>query len=213
MDGSRVGSKRSLSTGKSMLLGAMLLVVVEASQAQDPFGGGIHNTVLGGSALSRISGVSTTNMSAGDGNVQSNIGSVALGSSANAASALQQQSWIGERLSSQQENVQIKDRAYRGAEGWLSINQAAGQGNVQSNSFNVALGISVSSLSDASLQRVLAEQQGLSGTDDQQSSTRRSIEIERSAFVDAQGVVQVNQSAGTGNATSNSFGMSMSLSP
>ncbi|MCW4149592.1 hypothetical protein OM427_08625 [Halomonas sp. 18H] len=191
----------------------MLLVVVEASQAQDPFGDGIHNTVLGGSALSRISGVSTTNMSAGDGNVQSNIGSVALGNSANAASVLQQQSWIGERLSSQQENVQIKDRAYRGAEGWLSINQAAGQGNVQSNSFNVALGISVSSLSDASLQRVLAEQQGLSGTDGQQSSTRRSIKIERSAFVDAQGVVQVNQSAGTGNATSNSFGMSMSLSP
>ncbi len=107
----------------------------------------------------------------------------------------------------------IEDRAYRQAEGWLSINQAAGLGNVQSNTFSVALGVAASDLSDASLQQVQAGKQGLSGTEDSSQGSSRRVEINASTFVDARGVIQVSQSAGTGNATRNSFRMNMTLSP
>ncbi|MGM0913433.1 MAG: hypothetical protein ACQEXC_07390 [Pseudomonadota bacterium] len=168
-----------------------------------------NSTILGGSALSAVSGVSTTNMAAGDGNLQSNSGVLAIGNTANAANTLMQSSRIEQRIGNREETVGIKDRAFRQAQGWLSINQAAGQGNVQSNSMGVALGISVSNLSDATLQTVMADQQGLSGTDGGSGSTNRRIEVDKTSFEGARGIIQVNQSAGTGNATRNSFRMNM----
>jgi len=168
-----------------------------------------NSTILGGSALSAVSGVSTTNMAAGDGNLQSNSGVLAIGNTANAANTLIQASRIEQRIANREQTVGIKDRAFRQSEGWLSINQAAGQGNVQSNSMGVALGISASNLSDATLQMVMADQQGLSGTDEGSSSTNRRIEVDKTSFEGARGIIQVNQSAGTGNATRNSFRMNM----
>jgi len=170
-----------------------------------------NSTVLSGSALSAVSGVSTTNMAAGDGNLQSNSGVLAIGNSANAANTLMQRSRIDQRVANREETIGIKDRAFRQSEGWLSINQAAGQGNVQSNSLGVALGISASNLSDATLQQVMADQQGLNGTDEGSGSTNRRIEVDKTSFEGARGVIQVNQSAGTGNATRNSFRMNMAL--
>lgn len=171
-----------------------------------------NSTILGGSALSAVSGVSTTNMAAGDGNLQSNSGVLAIGNTANAANAantLMQSSRIEQRIANREQTIGIKDRAFRQSEGWLSINQAAGQGNVQSNSMGVALGISASNLSDATLQTVMADQQGLSGTDGGSGSTNRRIEVDKTSFEGARGIIQVNQSAGTGNATRNSFRMNM----
>lgn len=170
-----------------------------------------NSTVLGGSALSGVSGVSTTNMAAGDGNLQSNSGVLAIGNTANAANTLMQRSRIEQRIASQEDTIGIKDHAFRQSEGWLSINQAAGQGNVQSNSMGVALGISASNLSDATLQQVMADQQGLNGTNGGSGSTNRRIEVDKTSFEGARGVIQVNQSAGTGNATRNSFRMNMAL--
>ncbi|PRY72626.1 hypothetical protein [Halomonas ventosae] len=197
--------------GVVAMVGACLLIGgIHAAMAQE--GLGIRNsTALGGSALSHISGVSTTNMAAGEGNLQSNSGAIAIGKVANTASTLLQQARIDERIAAQQDRVGIKDRAFRQAEGWMSINQAAGQGNVQSNTFGVALGISASNLSDTTLQQVLADKQGLSGTGDSASNSSSKVEIDKTTFEGARGVIQVNQSAGTGNATRNSFRMNMAL--
>ncbi|NAW33710.1 hypothetical protein [Halomonas alimentaria] len=170
-----------------------------------------NSSVVEGNALSGITGVSTTNMAAGDGNLQSNSGVVVMGTTVSAANTLMQSSRIEQRIGSQDETVGIKGRAFRQSEGWLSINQAAGQGNVQSNSMGVALGISASNLSDATLQQVLADQQGLRGTDEASGSTQRRIEVDKTSFAGARGIIQVNQSAGTGNATRNSFRMNMAL--
>ncbi len=173
---------------------------------------GVRNsTVLGGSALSLISGVSTTNMAAGDGNLQSNSGGIAIGNVASAANSLFQQAVIGEKLANQRDSVKIQDRAFRQSEGWMSINQAAGQGNVQSNTFSVALGISASNLNDTMLQQVMADQQGLSGADGSPGANQNKVEIDSTTFEGSRGVIQVNQSAGTGNATSNSFRLNMAL--
>ncbi|GAB2727118.1 hypothetical protein GCM10027172_21850 [Halomonas garicola] len=175
---------------------------------------GIRNTtVISGDALSQISGVSNTNMAAGDGNLQSNVGTLAIGNIASSANELQQRSRIEEWLVNQQNITGIKGAAFQQSEGWLSINQAAGQGNAQSNSFGVAMGISASNLSDTTLQGVQADRQGLTGTGERSGHSTSRVEIDKTAFEGARGVIQVNQSAGTGNATSNSFRMNMALKP
>lgn len=195
-------------------VGTLLMMGCIQTVAAQDFPAIRNSTVLSGSALSEVSGVSTTNMAAGDGNLQSNSGTLAIGNVANSANELQQQSRIEERLVNQQNMTGIKGAAFQQSEGWLSINQAAGQGNVQSNSFGVAMGISASNLSDTTLQGVQADRQGLIGTSGERSGHSSSrVEIDKTAFEGARGVIQVNQSAGTGNATSNSFRMNMTLKP
>lgn len=171
-----------------------------------------NSSELSGGALSGVKGVSTTNMAAGDGNLQSSSGTLAIGDSALSSDTLIQSAKIKRDSTIHREaDISISDHAFRQAEGWLSINQAAGHGNVQSNSFGVALGISVSSLSNATLQQVTADQQGSSGTGGDAGSAVRNIEVDQTSFEGARGVIQVNQSAGMGNATSNSFRMNMAL--
>lgn len=207
------GSAGGFRKNLLITLGAVLLAGgMQAATAQDiPVMR--NSSVLSGSALSSVNGVSTTNMAAGDGNLQSNSGTLAIGNVANTANRLQQQSRIDGQLANQQATIGIKDRAYRQAEGWLSINQAAGQGNAQSNSFGVAMGISASNLSDMTLQQVVADEQRLSGASGNSGKSSSRIEIDKTAFEGARGVIQVNQSAGTGNATRNSFRMNMALKP
>nr|WP_300306368.1 hypothetical protein [Halomonas sp.] len=169
-----------------------------------------HSTVIGGNALSHVTGVSASNMAAGDSNLQSNSGALAIGASAGTRHHLVQQVHIDERLAARRTDTVIRENAYQNASGWLSVNQAAGVGNVQSNAFGMAHGNRVSSLSDASLQQVLATRQGL-GVESDGSGPQRTLEIEGTTFGRASGVIQVNQSAGTGNATRNSF--SFQLNP
>lgn len=201
---------RNDQQGVIALVAVLLLMGgIQAASAQEL---GIRNsTVLGGSALSHISGVSTTNMAAGDGNLQSNSGAIAIGNVATTANSLLQQSRIEASLAKRQDDIRIQDRAFRQAEGWLSINQAAGQGNVQSNTFAVSLGISASNLNDVTLQQVFADKQGLKGADGTSDESSRRVEIDKTTFEGARGVIQVNQSAGMGNATRNSFRMNMAL--
>lgn len=210
---SAISARPAISRRMMIVLGAALLAGgIHTATAQDfPR---LHNsTVLSGNALSGISGVSTTNMAAGDGNLQSNSGAIAIGNGAYTANRLHQQSRIEGQLANQQATIGIHDRAFRQAEGWLSINQAAGEGNVQSNSFGVAMGIAASNLSDATLQEVQADRQRLGGTGGSSGRSSSEIQIDGMAFEGARGVIQVNQSAGTGNATSNSFSLNTMLKP
>ncbi|WFM72159.1 hypothetical protein [Halomonas sp. CKK8] len=198
-------------TTKLMAVASLLAAGMPLAMAQEELTTR-NNSALDSSALSRVAGISTTNLAAGEGNLQSNSGAISIGDVATTANALRQRSRIDDSLVDRQDSVSIEGRAYRHSEGWMSINQAAGLGNVQSNAFEVALGISASNLSDSSLQQVMADQQGLNGTegDDSGKSSRR-IEVDETTFEGTRGVIQVNQSAGTGNATRNSFRMNMAL--
>lgn len=165
-----------------------------------------NSTVIGGSALSDVNGIAAANTAAGYGNLQSNSGVLAIGQQASTNQGLFQQSRIDQRLGAIQADATIKERAFRNASGWVPVNQAAGVGNVQSNTLGMAMGAEVSNLSDSSLQQVLAAGQGLNGSAGGGSGgTVRNLEIDESAFGGARGVIQVSQSAGTGNATRNNF--------
>ena len=105
-------------------------------------------------------------------------------------------------------------------QGAININMASGHGNLQSNSgviamgdnalatLSVALGIRGSSLTSESLSQVLSNKQE-SMEDSEGNAQSRRVEIEESAFAGARGVIQVNQSAGVGNATGNHVGIRM----
>ena len=194
-----------LAAGLCLLMGSLSTAVAQEPPVAR------NSSVLEGNALSGTRGVATTNLAAGDGNLQSHHGTLATGDVATATNTLIQQSHIRQRDVPRQDSITIQDHAFRQSQGWLSVNQTAGLGNVQSNTFGVALGISASHLNDTTLQQVLADRQGLSGDRDDRTGTSRRIEIDDSTFEGARGVIQVNQSAGTGNATRNSFRMSMQL--
>ncbi|MGO1625585.1 MAG: hypothetical protein ACTHXI_00625 [Halomonadaceae bacterium] len=206
-------NRSPLKNSVTATVGALLMLgCLQAAVAQD-IPAMRNSTVISGDALSGVTGVSRVNMASGDANLQSNAGTLAIGNNANTASELQQRVRIESELIKQQTITGIKNGAFRQAEGWLSINQAAGQGNAQSNSFGVAMGVSASNLSDTTLQGVQADRQGLTGTGERTEQASSRVEIDSTAFEGARGVIQVNQSAGTGNATRNSFRMNMALKP
>ncbi|MBA2777863.1 hypothetical protein [Billgrantia kenyensis] len=164
---------------------------------------------IGGEALRGVTGVVNINIAAGDNNLQSNSGAIAIGSHALGNNIVVQQTRGDNDLEPDRTSVRIRDDALSQASGWISINQAAGSQNVQSNSMSVALGVRGSSLTSDNLSQVLSGSSGPQEDSEGSRSSQRKIEVESSAFRGTSGVVQVNQSAGTGNATSNSFGLRM----
>lgn len=165
-------------------------------------------SVIDGHSLRGVQGAINVNMAAGNSNLQSNSGVIAMGENALANNIVVQVVTSNNRLAPEQATAVIKDQALSQSVGWISVNQAAGQENVQSNTLSVALGIRGSSLNSESLSQVLSRTQESTEESDDGTSSRR-IAIEDSAFAGSRGVIQVNQSAGKGNATGNHVGVRM----
>jgi hypothetical protein len=164
---------------------------------------------ISGNALSGVTGVVNINIASGDHNLQSNSGAIAIGSSALANNIVVQQKTGNIGLEPDRASVRIRDNALSQSTGWIAVNQAAGSQNAQSNAMSVALGVRGSSLTSENLSQVLSGGSGQEQDPDDSRSSRRNVEVESSAFRGTTGVVQVNQSAGRGNATSNSFSLRM----
>lgn len=173
-----------------------------------------NQTTIEDRALQGFRGAVQLNMAAGDGNLQSNSAAIASGSDATADAQVSQQVEITSNMNSGsvpgENRVQIQQQAVNDARGWISINQAAGPANVQSNSMGVALGIEGSALSRKGLDQVLSGNQAPGLNPDGLAEADNRLDIDSSAFDGSRGVIQVNQSAGKGNATHNRVGMRMS---
>lgn len=166
-------------------------------------------STISGNALSGVSGAVNVNIASGDSNLQSNSGAIAVGSHALASNIVVQQGNANHGLEPDRASVRIGDNALSRSSGWISVNQAAGTQNVQSNTMSVALGVRGSSLTSENLSQVLSGGSGQELDSDDSRSSRRDVEVESSAFRGTTGVVQVNQSAGRGNATRNNFSFRM----
>ncbi|WP_111415255.1 hypothetical protein [Billgrantia lactosivorans] len=160
---------------------------------------------ISGNALSGVTGAVNVNVASGEQNLQSNAGAIAIGSNALANNIVVQQVKGNNSLEPDRASVRIRDNALSQSTGWISVNQAAGTQNVQSNTMSVALGVRGSSLTSENLGQVLSGGSGQEQDSDDSRSSRRDVEVQSSAFRGTTGVVQVNQSAGRGNTTSNSF--------
>lgn len=201
----------------AVLAGSLLLVSTASAQSRDGYAGMLSyllDTRIDDRALSNSSGVIAVNMAAGDLNLQANLHSMAVGSraSASAVAAQQQRSDVLDRPL--HASATLGGQALSGANGIASINQVSGNGNAELNSVVASLaqqGIRETTEEALASAGSLASAGGQGVTVDRVSAGTRRVGVESTALRGFEGVLQLNQIAGSGNATDNQ--MSISVQP
>lgn len=161
-------------------------------------------------AGAHITGRVALNLAAGVGNVQLN--QAALAPSGTAAAAFAQAAGDGGAAAALRSSV--GSGAFAGASGLISLNEASGSANRQSNIALFAAHTNVGIVSDGQLAKAFPRP--AQGAGPASTTASRIVSIDPGAFHGATGVVQVNQTAGAGNATGNAFMLQLpgsSLSP
>ncbi|PVX83797.1 hypothetical protein [Paraburkholderia unamae] len=147
-------------------------------------------------------GALTVNETAGIDNAQSNQLTITSGSVAINVNGDEQLATVSARV--KDASATIGAGAFANTTGAMMVNQSAGVGNVQRNSALISTGaIGVATVSDGELSAAAAANGGQGQM--AQAGGIREVRIDGAAFRNATGLVQVNQTAGAGNATANSF--------
>lgn len=173
--------------------------------------GYVTRSVIDGNALSNVRGRFAVNMAAGDSNAQTNAGAMAIGLDGGTAAALvgvhQATGWI--RATAPDLSIAvIGGSAFANSSGAVSVNQTSGVGNTQANGMAVAVGFDVEAASESVL-AATASGVGLAGP--ARGANMKAVSISDSAFRGSRGLVQINQSAGSGNSTANNFAFQLQL--
>lgn len=171
--------------------------------------GYVNQTVVERDAMRNARGVMGVNMAAGDFNIQLNGTAIAVSAEDRAKGIAQVNAVqaIGVNIGTAADVavISVEDGAFARAQGILSLNQASGLANAQANAVSIALGVNVEAVAENELDQAVA--MPLRGEWDGGNMGRRAISVADTAFRGASGIVQVNQSAGSGNATANSFAL------
>ncbi|WP_321912600.1 MULTISPECIES: hypothetical protein [unclassified Paraburkholderia] len=172
-----------------------------ASGAQAQVSVGATASIAPGAATS-TTGALTVNETAGVDNAQANQLTITTGNVSINVNGDDQLATVTARLKGA--TATIGTGAFANANGAMMVNQSAGVGNVQRNTALISSGaIGVVAVSDGELSAAAA-QNGSRGQMAQAGGIRE-VRIDNAAFRNATGLVQVNQTAGAGNATANSF--------
>lgn len=162
--------------------------------------------------LEGSSGVIGVNISAGDSNAQLNARALAVSIGQGVASAsihaVQRVELLGDAPDSAVSLIQ--GNAFSNASGMISVNHASGVANAQVNDIAIGFAIGGVAVTESELSLTVTGQP-VSQPNQAQIQQHREASISGSAFEGASGVVQINQLAGSGNATSNSFGLTVSV--
>ncbi|WP_407353419.1 hypothetical protein [Luteimonas sp. R10] len=201
-----------------LLLTLLPLAGVQAQERDDYAAmlGWLAETRIDERAFNGASGAIGVNQSAGDLNQQANLRAFASGDAARATIAAHQARASEAFDAPTQATAVIGGRAFAGASGLASINQASGSGNAELNAVAVTLAqqgireasdeqLSSPALASAGLQR-LSSQGGA-------ETAGRKVAVEASALRGFEGVLQLNQIAGSGNATDNQLVLSVQTVP
>nr|WP_206999797.1 hypothetical protein [Trinickia mobilis] len=161
------------------------------------------NATISTGALNGSNGALTVNETAGLNNAQSNQLAIVSGTPDGAAyTGGSQSASAAARVKSA--SASIEGNAFSNTSGAVMVNQSAGAANLQRNSVGLgAAVIGVETVSDSELSATAPKQGGL-GQQTRAHDAREAI-ISKDAFKNVNGVAQVNQTAGAGNATANSF--------
>lgn len=193
----------------ALLAGMPALAVAQAVESVPvPVSASAERALITDSAGHQASGRTAVNQAAGVGNAQSNLAALALADRGPALVGLQSQQRVTGGDRARNASARIDGNAFSDSQGLLSINQAAGGGNAQTNLFVIGNGALVqadqriSGLDDAALAAVAGEQP-IEATEI--SPWLREAVIADDAFRGSQGVVQVNQTAGIGNSSVNAI--------
>lgn len=193
------------------IVAALLLAATGNAHADGDPGGRIPalatRSVAGADTAENVHGRTAVNLAAGNSNVQSNMTALAIGldqGSALSTAGLVQGTGVGDAARTQSSFAIIGPGAFANADGLVSLNQGSGSANAQSNVAAVSLGAGAVVASDS----VLAETAtGVApGGHATGQASLRAVTSD-TAFAGAHGLVQVNQAAGSGNITANSFAL------
>jgi hypothetical protein len=161
---------------------------------------------IAGDVGAQVDGRTALNIVAGVGNAQANVASIAVGAGESHSSASQS---VAARVDPRDAVADIGGNVLASGRGLTSINQVAGAANAQANL--VAIGVSagvelVQSIDVALLADVAAgEPLPADALDSTQPASTREARIGGAAFQGPQGVLQINQTAGVGNASANAI--------
>lgn len=153
---------------------------------------------------SAYQGVLSINQAAGHQHQQMNGRALAIGSDASATTDLRQRQVLEDFDRGRNMQSSIGGNAFRNGSGVLGVNQSSGAGGQQINSFRVSVGAHPESLDDS----ILAQQSVVLSQDSGTAESglgARIVDTDNRAFAGSSGVVQLNQSAGVGNRTANTF--------
>ena len=177
--------------------------------------GYLAQTRIDGQALTGSRGAIAVNMSAGDLNQQANLRAIAVGANAQTQVDLRQKSDNDTFDLPLQASATIGGSALSGAGGIASINQASGSGNAEFNAVSLVLaeqGIrETPDLLLSSSVSASAERQTVPGPAGRTAS--RNVAVEATALRGFEGVLQLNQIAGSANAIGNTLVLSVAPGP
>lgn len=186
---------------------AMLCLCAPLALAQTPR----DRADIDAGTATHATGRIAVNQAAGTGNAQANLAAIAVGDASAAHVDAMQGAQVGDQrgVHSRAARAHIGVGAFADGSGLLSVNQAAGSGNAQLNLFALGAGASASAgqqvrdvLDDRALSTVTGDTAGRPpGT----PPPTREARIDAGAFHGASGVVQINQTAGAGNASVNAI--------
>lgn len=184
----------------TVICATMLLILSGNIMAAD------INTNINGiesGSLSNVSGVIGVNIAAGDNNAQANIRSITVGKNVQALSRSQIKTFA--LSDNEAASVSIGANALTNARGLVSINQAAGSGNIQINDIAIALGENIQ-INSESLLMVRIPKTAAQENNDQQTANKK-VSLDSSSLKGASGAIQLNQIAGHGNIAVNRVSM------
>lgn len=153
-------------------------------------------------AFSGARGVVSVNEAAGLNNAQSNQAAIAQGPIGVADSSSAQSTRAHASVPSAQ--ASIENGALSNVSGAVMVNQAAGVANLQRNSVVIgAAAKGAESVSDSVLSAAAPKQGRVDAS--AMAQGERAVRIGSDALINASGIAQINQTAGAGNTTANSF--------
>lgn len=212
--------RQAINPCRLHLLPVALLLSLLGSPAHaqdDDYGamlGFLDTSRIDGDVMRGSSGASAVNLAAGDFNQQATLRAFASGGTVSIRS-LQRQ--LDNRSNGPYAaSASIGGAAYVDGRGLASINQASGSGNAQLNAVAAAMSLQgIRETTDDTLSAVVTASAGEQhpGSSTASDGGARNVAVESSAMQGYQGVMQLNQAAGSGNATGNQLLLSVSSSP
>ena len=182
------------------LAAASWLALATTAQAQVTVGA---TAVIAPNAATSVTGSLGVNEAAGLDNAQANQLTITNGGAVGNVNLDEQGASVRARLGNA--SALIGTGAFTNTSGAMMVNQASGAGNIQRNSAQISTGaLGVALVSDGELSATSATNGGV-GSQAGQAGGIREVRIDSVAFRNATGLVQVNQTAGAGNTTANSF--------
>ncbi|GAB2511709.1 hypothetical protein [Lysobacter humi (ex Lee et al. 2017)] len=188
----------------------LALLAAGVAQADEPAMTAVRSvdrSTVDGQAGADAQGVVSLNMAAGVGNVQANVRAIALGPDAGAAASVGQSIDANGADAGRDARAVFAGAAFSAPRGVIGLNQAAGAANAQANILAIApaaMAGYAQQIDNLALAATRADPADATGGATAVAPIREA-RIEAGALRAPSGILQLNQSAGAGNASVNAI--------